>query len=92
MDGREDLLLAFLRGFLEEPTDLEGPLSRGDLEGARRAAHDLKGIALTLAQGPLAEDASRLEDLLEAGEPWEEAWPPVKARLEDFLQRARRVT
>lgn len=89
MNGRVDLLATFLRGYLEEPPDLAGPLARGDRDAFRGAAHDLKGIARTLGLAGLALDAARVEDLVEAGAPWEEAGEGLRGAQDDVLSRLR---
>lgn len=88
MNGRGDLLLNFLRGFLEEPPDPEPALARGDLAAARRAAHDLKGMARTLGLGTVAEAAARLEEGLDEGRVSGEARKTLRSALEDFLPLA----
>jgi signal transduction histidine kinase/CheY-like chemotaxis protein/HPt (histidine-containing phosphotransfer) domain-containing protein len=89
MNGRGDLLLAFLRGFLEEPPDPEPALVRGDLPAARRAAHDLKGMARTLGLDAVAGEAARLEEDLEEGRDSAEARAALRSALEAFLPLAR---
>ena len=64
---RSDALIARLLRLLSRDKsmpDLETALASGDPEAAFRAAHTLKGVALNLHLGPLAEKASALTEIL----------------------------
>lgn len=64
---RSDALIARLLGLLSRDKsmpDLEAGIESADPEAAFRAAHTLKGVALNLHLGPLAEKASALTEIL----------------------------
>ncbi|BDU74223.1 ATP-binding protein [Mesoterricola silvestris] len=87
--GRRDLLARFLRGFLDDPilpAHIREAARRGDRDGARRLAHDLKGLAGNLGLDPVGALAAEVEDRLAAGGPqWEEACARLEGALAPFL-------
>ena len=94
--GRAELLVAFLRGFLEEPIQpgaIAAAVARGDRDAAARMAHDLKGIAGTLALAELGRASAELESCLQRGgaQDWQAAWGRVGEFLAEFLACAGRA-
>jgi len=89
--GRRDLLAKFLKGFLDEPilpAHLREAAARGDLAGARRLAHDLRGLAGNLGLDAAGGAAADLEDLPDsAGPEWQEACARLEEALAPFLAR-----
>jgi signal transduction histidine kinase/ActR/RegA family two-component response regulator len=89
LDGRKDLLLRFLRGFLAEPWDpgaIPAAMARDDRDAARRAAHDLKGLAATMGLADVRRLASALEDRFvqkDAGD-WEAVCGELVQAVEAF--------
>jgi signal transduction histidine kinase/CheY-like chemotaxis protein/HPt (histidine-containing phosphotransfer) domain-containing protein len=70
-DGRTmlaRLLELFLREAPRQLANLAGALESGDLPAVAAAAHALKGSALGLGAGPLAEVSARLEKMGRSGE------------------------
>ena len=61
------LLRKFAQAHREDMRLLRQQRQSGDLEGAQRTAHTLKGLASTLGASPLREDAYALESALQAG-------------------------
>jgi signal transduction histidine kinase/CheY-like chemotaxis protein len=89
LDGRKDLLLRFLRGFLAEPWNpdaIPAAMARDDRDAARRAAHDLKGMAATLGLADTRRLASDLEDLFVWKDPgnWEEVCRELLESVDTF--------
>ena len=71
-DGRTmlaRLLELFLREAPRQLASLASALEAGDLPAVAAAAHALKGSALGLGAGPLAEVSARLEKMGRSGEP-----------------------
>ena len=64
--GGERLLLKYLNRMPTDPTfgKLRDCMKRKDAEGAFRAAHTLKGVALNLELTPLAIPSSELAEML----------------------------
>ncbi|WP_306599224.1 ATP-binding protein [Geothrix sp. 21YS21S-2] len=89
--GRRDLLANFMKGFLDEPilpAHLREAAARGDLAGARRLAHDLRGLAGNLGLDAAGAAAAYLEDLPDsAGPEWQEACARLEEALAPFLAR-----
>ncbi|WP_298596342.1 response regulator [Zoogloea sp.] len=69
VNGNLELLKRFIRLFVERNADTLAELARlvaaGDLEGARRTAHTLKGSAGTVGLVGVQDVAARLEGLLQ---------------------------
>ncbi len=72
LGGNERLLLSvaaeFCRDYRESAGVLVRRLEAGDLDGARRLAHTVKGVAGNIAADALADAARDLEAVLAAGE------------------------
>ena len=68
--GKQDRYLELLRRFVAEHVDdmaqVRSSLAAGDRDTAIRAAHSLKGVALTLGAELIAETARRIEMALKA--------------------------
>jgi HPt (histidine-containing phosphotransfer) domain-containing protein len=66
--GREELYLRLLTRFVDSqvPGEVRSLVERGDFDGARRAAHTLKGVAATLGAHRVRDDAAALEMVLQA--------------------------
>jgi two-component system sensor histidine kinase/response regulator len=66
--GREELYLRLLTRFVDSqvPDEVRSLVERGDFDGARRAAHTLKGVAATLGAHRVRDDAAALEMVLQA--------------------------
>lgn len=69
----QKLLLMFPRDKSFE--ELQQALEAQDYDGAFRAAHTLKGVALNLGITPLAESASALTEALRGGTPSQDPQP-----------------
>ncbi len=71
-NGKTGLLLKMMFGFRDKYSDavsrLRKNLAAGQVEGAERLAHSLKGVAATLEATDLAEAASSLESALRLGQ------------------------
>ena len=84
-------LAALIRNFLrraEESVDsVRTAFGRGDAEGVRKAAHQLKGSSSTLGASALGATAGRLEDAAAQGEL--QAAGGVMRELEDVFGRTR---
>ncbi|NJD89098.1 MAG: PAS domain S-box protein, partial [Betaproteobacteria bacterium] len=70
--GNAPRYLALLRQVVasraQDGPQLRACLARGDIETARRTAHNLKGVAGTAGAGRLAQAAARLDAILRTGE------------------------
>ena len=90
LDGREDLLVKFLKAFADDPVDagsIRSAMATGNRAQAAAQAHGLKGIADTLAITGVAEAARELERQLQ--EPPAEGWEKVCDQLETALNKFR---
>ncbi|MEO5370173.1 MAG: response regulator [Magnetococcus sp. DMHC-1] len=74
-----DLLLGFAEHHGNAALVLERALAMGDIEGARRLAHSLKGVAGNMAASELANAARAVEEALETGQP-----DAARPHLENF--------
>jgi len=63
-----EIVDGFLRHVPSQLRDLEERLGQGDLVGARRQAHSIKGAALTVSAGALSAVAYEVENAAHAGE------------------------
>jgi diguanylate cyclase (GGDEF)-like protein/PAS domain S-box-containing protein len=65
LDGKHDLLIRLLRGFVQEQgaaaATIAAAIARGDFDGALRMAHTVKGVAGTLSANAVYEAARALE-------------------------------
>ena len=70
--GRSDLLAGFIRALEDNvagfPAAFNDRLARGDVKGATRAAHTLKGSSLQLGAQALAELFAGIEAAAKAGD------------------------
>lgn len=84
LGGNERLLRSVAAEFVRDYAGSAGELGRlarrGDMEGARRLAHTVKGVAGNIAADVLAGAAQRLESALAGGA------PPEAASLEAYAQ------
>lgn len=87
--GRQDLYLRMLRQFASShrtaAEQTRTALAGGDVEGARRLAHTLKGLAGNIGAGALQEAARQLEDRLSLPGP-SPALPGLVEHFETELQ------
>jgi len=86
LGGRWDLLKHFLAAFLEDPANpasIREALAAGDRDAAYVRAHNLKGMAGSLAIPAVAEAAGDLETWLQSGE--SEGWEPLCDRLAEAM-------
>ena len=96
LDGRRDLLKHFLQAFLEDPANPESicqALADGDRETACVQAHNLKGMAGSLAIPAVADAAGELEAWLrrDEGTGWEPLCEQLKEAMDRFRIPARQV-
>lgn len=83
----------FVRDYATSGRTLARRLAAGDLDGARRLAHTVKGVAGNIAAEALADAARKLEVTLGAGElPPDEALEAYAAALADTVEAAARLT
>ncbi|MDR0326219.1 MAG: Hpt domain-containing protein [Oscillospiraceae bacterium] len=70
LGGNKMLLNTLLKKFLADGTEgkLKSAIAEGDQEGARAAAHTIKGLAGNLSLPALREAAAALEAALKAGQ------------------------
>jgi PAS domain S-box-containing protein len=72
LDGKPDLLLRLLRGFVREhansPLAIQEAIDRGEIQAALALAHGLKGVAGTLSATDVFEAARDLEACLRGAE------------------------
>jgi two-component system sensor histidine kinase/response regulator len=95
LNGRRDLLRRFLGDFLEDPAGppaIRDAMAQGDRETACRLAHNLKGMAGSLAIDALAQAAGALEAHLrdEPSTGWEalcDGLADIQARLREAFSR-----
>jgi two-component system sensor histidine kinase/response regulator len=91
--GREDLLHKLLDAFVNcEATTgqvMEGMLARGEIQEARRKAHDLRGVAATLGADGITEAVGALEDALRLGQNPAAALALLQSRLQSGLEAIR---
>ena len=83
---QEDRVVKFLRLF---PADenfqlLTRALDEEDWSVAFRAAHSIKGVALTLGLTRLADSSSQLTEVLRPGAPAQDPWPLYQVLKEDY--------
>ena len=80
-DFLDQLLADFVADHREDPAKIRATLASGEQQEARRLAHTLKGISLSLCAAELAESARLLEDAIVEG-------TADPAPLVDALERA----
>jgi signal transduction histidine kinase/DNA-binding response OmpR family regulator/HPt (histidine-containing phosphotransfer) domain-containing protein len=92
MDGDQELFVAVAQAFCHEYpgllSQIRDGLNEGDNMLLHRAAHTLKGIALTLGADDVVETSQRLESIGAAGELSDAA--PLVERLQESLQILKR--
>lgn len=68
--GKEERIVRFLGLFLQDESfsDLQKAAAENDSAAAFAAAHTLKGVALNLGLGSLADSAARLTEQLRGGD------------------------
>lgn len=88
--GNEEMVERFALKFLQDDSfrTLEEQLQEGNVEGAFRAAHTLKGLCVNLGFDALYEVSSELTELLRAGsmEGYEPLFEQVKQRYGELVE------
>jgi|GEM_PF-1884694 len=83
----------FVRDYATSGRTMARRLAAGDLDGARRLAHTVKGVAGNIAAEALADAARELEVALGKGQlPPDEALEAYAAALADTVEAAARLT
>jgi histidine phosphotransfer protein HptB len=86
-----EIVAMFVDEMPERVATLLATLDAGDLEGLRRAAHQLKGAAGSYGFGPISPSAAKVEDAIRANAPEQQIRDSVDA-LVDLCNRTRAGT
>ena len=93
LHGNETLLWELLAIFVELEADagrvVADMIAHGDVEGARRKAHDLKGSAANLGAIAISTSGAALEDALKAGRNVDTALARLRRDLDEGLEAIR---
>jgi HPt (histidine-containing phosphotransfer) domain-containing protein len=85
------LLSAFATFEANAARTLAGLLANGELEAARRKAHDLKGSAANLGAMAISQASARLDAALQAGQPTGAALAELARQLDTGLSAIRQA-